>query len=129
MSQLYLRTIAFFDKRVPPKLRPLWEHPAGPKTIFFWSPFFKWGLVIAGLSDLQRPVETISISQSSALAVTGMIWSRYCLVIIPKNYSLCSVNVFVALTGLYSLSRAIRHQLQLKEKGSNGRTQEQKMLL
>ncbi|KAL1460726.1 hypothetical protein WDU94_012678, partial [Cyamophila willieti] len=83
-----------------------WEHPAGPKTVFFWAPAFKWGLVIAGIGDLTRPADKLSIPQSSALAATGLIWSRYSLVIIPKNWSLFSVNVFVAGTSIYQLSRA-----------------------
>ncbi|KAI4459482.1 hypothetical protein MML48_6g00008261 [Holotrichia oblita] len=79
-----------------------------PKTVFFWAPAFKWGLVIAGISDLRRPVDQLSIAQSASLAATGVIWSRYSLVIIPKNYGLFSVNVFVAMTQLYQLYRAIR---------------------
>lgn len=79
----------------------------GPKTIFFWAPAFKWGLVIAGIGDLTRPAEALSIPQTLALAATGVIWSRYSLVIIPKNYSLFSVNLFVAGTQLFQLYRAI----------------------
>jgi hypothetical protein len=41
-SAAYRATINFADRFVPQKLRPLWEHPAGPKTVFFWSPLFKW---------------------------------------------------------------------------------------
>ncbi|KAK3925907.1 Mitochondrial pyruvate carrier 2 [Frankliniella fusca] len=132
MSVIYRRSMAYLDKFVPPKYAPLWNHPAdhneatkpfyltcridaisfaGPKTIFFWSPWFKWGLVIAGLSDVQRPAETVSVSQSAALAVTGIIWSRYCLVITPINYNLCAVNVFVALVGSYQFQRAARQVL------------------
>lgn len=66
------------------------------------------GLVIAGISDLRRPVDQLSIAQSASLAATGVIWSRYSLVIIPKNYGLFSVNVFVAMTQLYQLYRAIK---------------------
>lgn len=69
--------------------------------------FYK-GLVIASIGDLTRPAEKLSISQSSALAATGVIWARYSLVIIPKNWSLFSVNVFVGATNIYQLSRAIR---------------------
>ncbi|XP_075214363.1 mitochondrial pyruvate carrier 2-like isoform X2 [Lycorma delicatula] len=65
------------------------------------------GLVIAGLGDIQRPAEKLSVSQSSALAATGVVWSRYSLVIIPKNWSLFSVNVFVAITNFYQLTRAV----------------------
>jgi len=114
-SAVYLLSMAFFEQFVPTKLMPLWKHPAGPQTVFFWSPLFKWSLVIAGLGDLQRPAEKISVPQSTALAATGIIWSRYSLVIIPKNYALFSVNIFVALTGLYSLSRGIRYQMEQKK--------------
>lgn len=106
----YKALVSAVDRFVPGKLRPLWEHPAGPKTVFFWAPVFKWGLVIAGIGDLTRPAEKLSISQSSALAATGLIWSRYSLVIIPKNWSLFSVNVFVAGTSIYQLSRAFMYQ-------------------
>ncbi|KAG8185856.1 hypothetical protein JTE90_004398 [Oedothorax gibbosus] len=114
-SALYRAIIASVDKRVPAKLQPLWSHPAGPKTIFFWAPAFKWSLVIAGISDMARPAEKLSLSQSTALTATGIIWSRYSMVIIPKNYSLFSVNVFVALTGLYQLSRIYTYRQSLKQ--------------
>ncbi len=74
------------------------------------------GLVFAGIGDLQRPADKISIPQSSSLALTGLIWSRYCMVIIPKNYSLMSVNIFVALTGLYQVGRGIKYQMDLNKK-------------
>ncbi|XP_072933205.1 mitochondrial pyruvate carrier 2-like isoform X1 [Epargyreus clarus] len=115
MSKAYKALVLFAERYVPSKLRPLWEHEAGPKTIFFWAPAFKWGLVLAGLGDLNRPVETLSIPQSASLAATGLIWSRYSLVIIPKNYSLFAVNVFVAATSLYQIGRAFRHQQATKK--------------
>ena len=37
-----------------------------------------------------------------------MIWSRYSMVIRPKNWNLFAVNVFMAITGSYQLSRKIR---------------------
>jgi hypothetical protein len=115
MSQIYLRTMAALDRRVPRKFQPFWNHDAGPKTVFFWAPVFKWGLVIAGIGDLTRPAEKLSVQQSAALAATGVIWSRYSLVIKPKNWSLFSVNVFVAGTQLYQLYRAFSYQRSLKE--------------
>lgn len=65
--------------------------------------------MIAGLNDLRRPADQLSVSQSVSLAATGLIWSRYSLVIIPKNYALFSVNVFVAATQLVQLYRAWDH--------------------
>lgn len=46
------------------RFQALLDHPAGPKTVFFWAPMMKWALVIAGLSDLKRPPEKLSVSQS-----------------------------------------------------------------
>jgi hypothetical protein len=47
---------------------------ADPRTIFFWAPLAKWGLVAAGLKDFSRPAEKLSVSQNVALAATGFIW-------------------------------------------------------
>ncbi|KAF1616782.1 UNVERIFIED_CONTAM: putative mitochondrial pyruvate carrier 2, partial [Eudyptes robustus] len=97
------------DKVVYPILpsfaKPAWNHPAGPKTVFFWAPTIKWCLVAAGLADLARPAEKLSVSQNVALAATGLIWTRFCLVIKPVNYYLSGVNFFVGLTGLAQLAR------------------------
>ncbi|KAJ3319374.1 hypothetical protein HDU76_000576 [Blyttiomyces sp. JEL0837] len=90
------------------------NHPAGPKTIFFWAPAAKWGIVIAGISDINRPVEKLSFQQNFALAATGMIWARYSTVITPINYNLMSVNLFVGATGLYQLYRIWDHQSKIK---------------
>ena len=74
----------------------------------------KWALVIAGISDLKRPADRLSLTQSTglpiplmvvALAATGLIWARYSTQIIPINYNLMTVNLFVGATGLYQLWR------------------------
>jgi hypothetical protein len=54
------------------------------------APIMKWALVIAGISDFTRPAEKLSVSQNVALTCTGLIWTRWCLIIKPKNY-LCVV--------------------------------------
>jgi len=46
----------------------------------------KWAIVLAGISDLARPVEKLSVTQNGALTATGLIWTRWCLIIKPKNY-------------------------------------------
>ncbi|KAL2713690.1 mitochondrial pyruvate carrier 2-like [Vespula squamosa] len=150
MSVVYKNTMKALGKYVPEKLQPFWNHPAGPQTIFFWAPAVKWvskrfynnpwylpkevyscdGLVIAGLGDLQRPADKISIGQSSSLAVTGIIWTRYSLAITPKNWSLFSVNFFVACTALYQISRAIKPDFRgvgpLSEEEEEGEEEEEK---
>lgn len=112
-SALYRGVVNTVDKVVPGRLRELWEHPAGPKTVFFWAPTMKWCLVGAGIADLARPAEKLSPTQSGALAATGIIWARYSMVIIPKNYNLFCVNIFVGATGIYQLYRIFNHRRSL----------------
>merc|ERR1712130_304412 len=84
--------------------------PAGPKTVFFWAPAWKWCLVFATLSDYFRPADKLSLNLSMALTATGFIWSRYSMVIIPKNYVLFSVNICLGLTGLLQCARILNYQ-------------------
>ncbi|CAG0922855.1 unnamed protein product [Notodromas monacha] len=114
MKGLYWSLIKRADLLVPHKYHAVWNHPAGPKTIHFWAPLAKWGLVGAGLGDMARPAEKLSINQSGALTATGFIWSRYSLVITPKNWSLFAVNFFVGLTGLYQVVRIYRYNQSKK---------------
>ncbi|KAJ2082709.1 Mitochondrial pyruvate carrier subunit [Coemansia sp. RSA 988] len=95
--------------------------PVGPKTIHFWAPAMKWGLVIAGLGDLTRPVDQISVRQQLSLAATGLIWTRWSTIITPKNYSLAAVNFFVGCNAAYQLSRVA---LAAKDEGSNTKVEE-----
>ncbi|KAG6920108.1 Mitochondrial pyruvate carrier 2 [Tephrocybe rancida] len=92
------------------KFSSFMNHPAGPKTVFFWAPLMKWCLVAAGLKDLSRPADKLSVSQNLALAGTGFIWVRYSLVITPINYSLAAVNFFVGLSGLTQLGRIANYR-------------------
>ena len=85
----------------------------------------KWALVLAGIKDLTRPAEKLSVSQNLALAATGMIWVRYvscceaifwpahtvsyCFVITPVNYPLAAVNFFLGTNGLVQLGRVAQY--------------------
>ncbi|KAM4558295.1 mitochondrial pyruvate carrier 2b [Odontesthes bonariensis] len=106
----YHRILNNIEHMLPAKLRPMYNHPAGPKTVFFWAPMFKWGLVFAGLADMTRPAEKLSTSQSAVLTATGLVWSRYSLVIIPKNWNLFAVNFFLGCAGSSQLYRIWRHK-------------------
>nr|XP_005993460.1 PREDICTED: mitochondrial pyruvate carrier 2 isoform X2 [Latimeria chalumnae] len=88
----------------------------GPKTVFFWAPIMKWGLVFAGMADMTRPAEKLSTAQSAVLTATGLIWSRYSLVIIPKVWNLFAVNFFVGCAGGTQLFRIWRYHQELKVK-------------
>lgn len=46
----------------------------------------QWAIVLAGISDFARPAEKLSVTQNVALTATGLIWTRWCLIIKPKNY-------------------------------------------
>uniref|UniRef100_A0A8U8BL23 Mitochondrial pyruvate carrier n=1 Tax=Geospiza parvula TaxID=87175 RepID=A0A8U8BL23_GEOPR len=107
----YHRMLDRIELMLPPRFRPFYNHPAGPKTVFFWAPVMKWGLVGAGLADMARPAEKLSTAQSAVLMATGLIWSRYSLVIIPKNWSLFAVNFFVGSAGASQLFRIWRYAL------------------
>ena len=118
MSQLSTRIATYLQgakiyQSFPKGLQKYFLTPAGPLTIFFWAPAFKWALVIAGIADMTRPAERLSITQSTALTATGFIWSRYSLVITPKNWLLFAVNIFVGITGLIQLSRISKYRRSL----------------
>nr|XP_033796936.1 mitochondrial pyruvate carrier 2 [Geotrypetes seraphini]XP_033796938.1 mitochondrial pyruvate carrier 2 [Geotrypetes seraphini]XP_033796939.1 mitochondrial pyruvate carrier 2 [Geotrypetes seraphini]XP_033796940.1 mitochondrial pyruvate carrier 2 [Geotrypetes seraphini]XP_033796941.1 mitochondrial pyruvate carrier 2 [Geotrypetes seraphini] len=110
----YHRALERIELMLPVKLRPIYNHPAGPKTVFFWAPVMKWGLVLAGLADMARPAEKLSTAQSGVLMATGFIWSRYSLIIIPKNWFLFAVNFFVGCAGTSQLYRIWSYQQELK---------------
>ncbi|XP_031569809.1 mitochondrial pyruvate carrier 2-like [Actinia tenebrosa] len=115
MSAALARFLSRVETIVPSRMLPFWRAQAGPQTIFFWAPAFKWGLVIAGIADLARPAEKLSVSQSTALAATGLIWSRYSMVIIPKNWLLFSVNIGLGITGINQLARIAYHRHTLSK--------------
>ncbi|KAH8996953.1 mitochondrial pyruvate carrier [Lactarius hatsudake] len=97
------------------KFQNFMNHPAGPKTVFFYAPLMKWCLVAAGVKDLARPADKLSASQNLALAATGVIWVRWSFVIKPVNYSLAAVNLFVGCTALGQLARIANYRYNQKE--------------
>lgn len=93
-----------------------WSSPVGPKTVHFWAPVMKWALVLAGISDFYRPAEKLSLTQNVALTATGAIWTRWCLIIKPKNYFLASVNFCLGCVGIIQVSRIVSYERSLKKK-------------
>ena len=80
-------------------------HPAGPFTIFFWAPTFKWMITFANIGDMKKPAQNISVNQQIAIFATGAIWSRYSMVINPVNYNLLVVNMFMGASAAVQLYR------------------------
>ncbi|KAE8372313.1 UPF0041 domain protein [Aspergillus bertholletiae] len=93
----------------------MWNSPIGVKTVHFWAPVMKWALVIAGISDFNRPAEKLSLTQNGALTATGAIWTRWCLIITPKNYLLAAVNFFLGCVGIVQVGRIYNYHRSLDE--------------
>ncbi|XP_032818038.1 mitochondrial pyruvate carrier 2-like [Petromyzon marinus] len=114
------RTMDRIELILPQKFRPIWRHPAGPKTVFFWGPTVKWGLVFAGMADMARPAEKLSLYQNSVLGLSGFLWSRYSFVIIPKNINMFCVNFFLGCCGTGQLIRIFNYRRSLKDGEGEG---------
>ncbi|KAJ5092484.1 mitochondrial pyruvate carrier 2 [Penicillium alfredii] len=95
----------------------LWNGPVGVKTVHFWAPMMKWALVLAGVSDFYRPPEKLSLTQNGALMATGAIWTRWCLIIKPRNVLLAAVNFFLGCVGVVQVSRI--YMWQRSQQGSS----------
>ncbi|KAI9883879.1 MAG: hypothetical protein M1823_004344 [Watsoniomyces obsoletus] len=100
----------------------MWNSPIGVKTVHFWAPVMKWALVLAGISDFYRPPEKLSLTQNLALTATGSIWTRWCLIIKPKNYLLAAVNFFLAIVGTIQVSRILTYRRSLPESSTSTTT-------
>jgi hypothetical protein len=88
-----------------------WESEVGIRTVHFWAPVMKWCLVLAGIADFARPAEKLSLTQNAALTATGLIWTRWCFIIRPKNMLLAAVNFFLALVGITQCSRIAMYEM------------------
>ena len=81
---------------------------AGPFTVHFWAPMSKWFISGASFMDLERPTDKISLPQYTALTLTGFFFTRYSLLVIPVNYTLCSVNIALFLSSAWHLGRKLK---------------------
>lgn len=71
---------------------------------------------MAGLGDvLNRPVESLSLYQCGSLAVSGMIWTRYGFVIIPKNMNFCAVNCFLSILNWGQIARIVNYNMSMEK--------------
>lgn len=109
------RTVAYridttVNELLSKKYRALYNHPAGPKTIHFWCPMMKWGLVFAGFADFFRPAELLSLKQNASLGITGLIWTRFCFVITPVNKFLGLCNFCLFLVGTVQVGRILQYE-------------------
>lgn len=106
--------------------KKLWDSPVGVKTVHFWAPVMKWCIVIAGISDFYRPAEKLSLTQNVALTCTGAIWTRWCLIIKPRNILLAAVNFFLGVVGVVQVSRIVSYNMSHKGETVSGQVKEAK---
>lgn len=108
----------------PSWFKRMWDSPIGLKTVHFWAPIMKWAIVIAGISDFFRPAEKLSVTQNGALTATGIIWTRWCFIIKPRNVLLAAVNFFMGMVGVIQLTRIFMYEQS--KKGIAGAVEEMK---
>jgi hypothetical protein len=65
---------------------------------------------------MARPADKLSKNQTISLLATGTIWSRYSMVIKPKNYTLLAVNAFLACVACVQLTRIYLYEQEVEKK-------------
>ncbi|KAG5520112.1 hypothetical protein PMAC_001188 [Pneumocystis sp. 'macacae'] len=87
------------NSKIPDKVYNRWQLA---RMFDCRAPTMKWGLVLAGIGDMKRSPDRLSVSQNtgSTLTLTGLIWARWSMIVKPKNYLLAAVNLFLMITGM-----------------------------
>ena len=62
--------------------------PVGPTTIHFWGPVANWGFVLAGILDMNKPMERVSERMVATLALYSAFFIRFAWRVQPRNYIL-----------------------------------------
>ncbi len=62
--------------------------PVGPKTIHFWGPLANWGFVIAGILDMNKPMERVSETMTFTLMCYSGMFMRFAWRVQPRNWLL-----------------------------------------
>ncbi len=95
-----------------------WVHSSnGPKTTHFWGPVANWGLVLAGLLDMKKPAEAISLNMTGVLCAYSALFMRFAWMVVPRNYILLSCHVCNISVQGYQLSRALEHKWSVERAG------------
>jgi len=100
----------------------MWEqvgqkHPwfAKVNNALWAAPAFKWGLAIVplyGIVQGKPAVQDLDLNQSLALAATGLVWSYYGFLVVPRADLLIAVNVALLAVNGYNVARRIRYDQQ-----------------
>eukprot|EP00923_Selenidium_pygospionis_P038933 GHVN01067791.1.p1 GENE.GHVN01067791.1~~GHVN01067791.1.p1 ORF type:complete len:117 (-),score=3.33 GHVN01067791.1:146-496(-) len=83
-------------------------------TVHFWAPTLNWCFVFAGLNDMRKPPEIISVRMTGVLCGYSAVFMRYALMIQPKNYILFACHACNEAVQSYNLTRGLRYQAAKK---------------
>jgi hypothetical protein len=92
----------------------------GPKTTHFWGPVANWGLVLAGLLDMKKPAEAISLNMTGVLCAYSLLFMRFAWMVKPRNYILLSCHVCNETVQGYQLTRALNYKWEKEVAGKAG---------
>ena len=70
------------------KIMSLWKSPVGPRTIHFWGPLANWGFVVAGIMDMNKPMELVSERMTFTLMCYSGMFMRFAWRVQPRNFML-----------------------------------------
>uniref|UniRef100_A0A8C2GWH3 Mitochondrial pyruvate carrier n=2 Tax=Cyprinus carpio TaxID=7962 RepID=A0A8C2GWH3_CYPCA len=126
----YHRILDRIEHVLPSKLRPIYNHPAGSGHSWLcrhdtssretqYLPVCcvdSHGYISHSNQFLKKYLNNSNIPVSLTLCYSGLIWSRYSLVIIPKNWNLFAVNFFVGGAGGSQLYRIWKYNREQKAK-------------
>ncbi|KAF0852312.1 mitochondrial UPF0041 domain-containing protein 2 (pyruvate transporter) [Andalucia godoyi] len=90
--------------------RAFLNSPTGPKTTHFWGPVANWSFFIAGLADLNKPAEYISIPMTGALCLYSGLFMRFAWMVQPRNYLLLACHIANESVQSYHFVRALKAQ-------------------
>jgi len=81
----------------------------------FWGPLANWGFVIAGLADMQKSPEIISLPMTTALCCYSGLFMRFAYLVQPRNWLLLTCHISNECVQLTQLFRKIKYESEQKK--------------
>jgi mitochondrial pyruvate carrier 2 len=90
-------------------------HPSyGWKSTHFWGPVANWGIVLAGVYDMnQKGPDVISIPMTTTLCGYSAIFMRFAWQVQPRNYLLFACHLFNESVQLTQLARRVKYDQEI----------------
>lgn len=70
-----------------------------------------WGFVLAGLSDAQKPPETISPNMTGSLCIYSLLFMRFAWEVQPRNYLLFACHACNEMVHANNLRRHVQWRM------------------